>query len=62
MARDRNQLRGSITAKAKDPQLAAQIANAVASSIVERASGEGNAAMRSGLRCCAKSGIEFRMS
>jgi polysaccharide biosynthesis transport protein len=33
----------TITAKAKDPQLAAKIANAVAASIVERASGEGNA-------------------
>lgn len=33
----------TITAKAKDPQLAAKIANAVAGSIVERASGEGNA-------------------
>jgi uncharacterized protein involved in exopolysaccharide biosynthesis len=32
-----------ISAKAKDPQLVAQIANAVATSIVERASGEGNA-------------------
>ena len=34
----------AITARARDPQLSAQIANAVASSIVERASGEGNAA------------------
>jgi polysaccharide biosynthesis transport protein len=33
----------TITARARDPQLSAQIANAVASSIVERASGEGNA-------------------
>lgn len=33
----------TITAKAKDPQMAANIANAVAASIVERASGEGNA-------------------
>src|SRR5208337_773373 len=33
----------AIAAKAKDPQLVAQIANAVATSIVERASGEGNA-------------------
>ena len=33
----------TINAKAKDPQLVAQIANAVATSIVERASGEGNA-------------------
>ena len=33
----------AITAKAKDPQLAAKIANAVASSIVDRAAGEGNA-------------------
>ena len=33
----------AIAAKAKDPQLVAQIANAVANSIVERASGEGNA-------------------
>jgi len=33
----------TITAKAKDPQLVAQIANAVAAGIVERASGEGNA-------------------
>ncbi len=32
-----------ITAKARDPQLAAKIANAVASSIVDRAAGEGNA-------------------
>ena len=32
-----------ITAKAKDPQLAAKIANAVASGIVDRAAGEGNA-------------------
>jgi uncharacterized protein involved in exopolysaccharide biosynthesis len=33
----------AIVAKSKNPQLAAQIANAVAASIVERASGEGNA-------------------
>ena len=33
----------AISAKSKNPQLAAQIANAVAASIVERASGEGNA-------------------
>ena len=33
----------AIAAKSKNPQLAAQIANAVATSIVERASGEGNA-------------------
>ncbi len=33
----------AITAKAKNAQLAAQMANAVATSIVERASGEGNA-------------------
>jgi uncharacterized protein involved in exopolysaccharide biosynthesis len=33
----------AIAAKAKDPQLVAQIANAVGNSIVERASGEGNA-------------------
>jgi uncharacterized protein involved in exopolysaccharide biosynthesis len=33
----------TITAKAKDPQTAAKIANAVAASMVERASGEGNA-------------------
>lgn len=33
----------AIAAKAKDPQLVAQIANAVASSVAERASGEGNA-------------------
>ena len=33
----------AIVAKSKNPQLAAQIANAVATSIVERASGEGNA-------------------
>lgn len=33
----------TITARARDPQLSTQIANAVASSIVERASGEGHA-------------------
>jgi polysaccharide biosynthesis transport protein len=33
----------AIAAKAKDPQLVADIANAVATSVVERASGEGNA-------------------
>ena len=43
VAREGTSYEVAIVAKAKDPQLAAQIANAMAASIVDRASGEGNA-------------------